>query len=188
MTELASDSYARSPPKSLWKALIPIKQNTNRKKMQKNVSFSDQLRVVPTGVCLSPADEDALWWTEDELEIIVATARAKGELEAYRDGILRAQFSIREVLKEQDRLRRSGQLGSDWKPIARVSRKGSMNALRDARKNGIEYQNRMLQDCGKSLSQPQSSPAKSGSRCTDCARLFRSRLLKVRPLLESIRP
>ncbi|CAJ1962026.1 unnamed protein product [Cylindrotheca closterium] len=179
-------SFEKSPSRSLWKALIPMKTTSNRRKMQKSVSFSDQLLVVPTAVCLSPGDEDTLWWTEDELEIIVTTARVKGELDVYREGIMKAQFQIREVLKEQDRLRRSGQLGSDWKPIARVSRKGSTNASRQARKNGIEFENHMLQDCGKNL-KPQPAAAKCGSRCTDCARLVRSKWLRIRPLLESNR-
>ncbi|KAL3940603.1 MAG: hypothetical protein SGBAC_004887 [Bacillariaceae sp.] len=181
MTGTLTERRSKSPPQRLWKALNQIKQQKSRRKIQKSVSFSHQLQVVPTALCLSEADEDTLWWTEDELEVMAITAKANGELNDFRKGLMKAQFQIQDVLKEQDRLRWSGQLGSDWKPIARVSRKGSLDASRQARRNGIEHENFMLQDCGKP--ENQSSP-KCGNGCAYYVRLLRSRWLKVQPVLE----
>ena len=185
MTTTPTNSRSKSPPHRLWKALNQMNPQKmalpNRKKIRtrKQVSFSDQLVVVPTAVCLSEAEEDTLWWTDDELEVITTTARALGDLDAYREGLIKAQYIRQDVLEEQDRLRQLGQLGSDWNPIARVSRKGSMDSSRKARKNGIEFENCVNGDNNK-LAAPQSS-ANCGSRCVDLTRLFRSRIFKVRP-------
>jgi len=144
------------------------------------VSFSDQLQVVPTEVYLTPKDEDYLWWTEDELELIVITAKVKGDLDAFREGLIKAQFHVQDVLKEQDRLRQMGQLGSDWRPIARVSRKSSSGASRIARRNGMEIENIALQDYDKL---DQNTSTATSSRNTNFARVLRSRLWsKVRPV------
>jgi len=180
-SSLVSNNYnKKSPPQRLWKALnqmtpqkvLPI----SRKKIRtrKQVSFSDQLLVVPTAVCLSESEEDILWWTEDELELFVTTAKALGELDTYREGLISAQFKRKDVLQEQDRLRQLGQLGSDWNPIARVSRKGSVDSSRKARRNGIEYENSVYS--GKLMDEN----TNCGSRCTDFTRLVRSRFFKVR--------
>lgn len=146
------------------------------------MSFSDELQVVRTAICLSEADEDFLWWTEDELELIVTTAKALGELDTYREGLIRAQFKRQDVLQEQNRLRELGQLGSDWSPIARVSRKGSSDSSRKARLNGIENETLVFQDAEhNNIDSPSTT---CSSRCTDFTRLLRSRFIKSRPVFD----
>ena len=185
---------SKSPPQRLWKALnqitiTPQKVLPIRKKMirtRKQVSFSDELQVVRTAICLSEADEDFLWWTEDELELIVTTAKALGELDTYREGLIRAQFKRQDVLQEQNRLRELGQLGSDWSPIARVSRKGSSDSSRKARLNGIENETLVFQDSENNNPMVVDSPSNTcSSRCTDFTRLLRSRFIRSRPVFES---
>eukprot|EP00980_Cylindrotheca_fusiformis_P004943 scaffold1051_cov119-Cylindrotheca_fusiformis.AAC.18 len=147
MTAAITHSESRSPLRFLKEIFDPqvLKKRTTldkskkKKKTKREVTFSDHgPLVVPTSAFLTEEDEDMLWWTDEELDIIMSEAQTSGELEGFKESIRMAQHQIRKVLQEQERQRKSGSLSADWKSTAKVSRKGSSDAQRMARSHGIE--------------------------------------------------
>jgi hypothetical protein len=134
----AVTNHSRSPLR-FWKVFDIQRKKTSS---NKRVSFADHDPTeVPADICLTPAEEDTLWWTDDELDLIMYEAQSKGDLESFKENIRRAQLQITKVLKEQERQRNSGMLGPDWKwkSTARVSRRSSSDAQRLARTTAIEH-------------------------------------------------
>lgn len=140
MAAAVTNSDSKSP---FWKMFVPAKRPSihKKKKPDKNrvVTFSDHDPTeLAADISLTQEDEDALWWTDEELELIMFEAQSSGDLESFKESIRRAQLQIAQVLKEQERQRKNGMLGSDWKSTAKVSRRGSSDAQRLARTTGLE--------------------------------------------------
>jgi hypothetical protein len=144
MTDAVINSHSRSPLR-FWKVFNNVKQTSIQRKKTastKRVSFTDHDPTeVPTDICLTPAEEDTLWWTDDELDLIMYEAQSKGDLESFKENIRQAQLQITKVLKEQERQRNNAMLDPDekWKSTARVSRRSSSDAQCLARTTAIEH-------------------------------------------------